>query len=90
MRITYDPEKRDLTLAERGLDMALAAEVFAGPRLTFPDVRRDHGEERIITIGLMSGRMVVLVWVERGAERRIVSLRKANERERTKYAARLE
>jgi uncharacterized DUF497 family protein len=30
MAISYDPAKRDETLAERGLDFADAEEVFAG------------------------------------------------------------
>jgi uncharacterized protein len=31
MAITFDPAKRDRTLAERGLDFADAEQVFAGP-----------------------------------------------------------
>jgi hypothetical protein len=34
MRITFDPAKRDKTLAERGLDFAVAETVFAGVTLT--------------------------------------------------------
>ena len=33
------------------------------------------------TAGLLQGRMVVLVWTPRGTARRIISMRKANERE---------
>jgi hypothetical protein len=43
MRITFDPAKRAVTLAERGLDFADAAEVFQGDTLDFPDDRRDYG-----------------------------------------------
>ena len=31
MAISFDPAKRDMTLAERGLDFADAEKVFAGP-----------------------------------------------------------
>jgi hypothetical protein len=41
MAITYDPVKRDRTLAERGLDFEDAAVVFDGPVFTFEDVRQD-------------------------------------------------
>ena len=75
-------------LAERGLDMARAAEVFDGPALTVEDDREDYGEVRLITIGFLDGRMVVIVWTQRGAARRIISLRKANEREQKSYAGR--
>ena len=34
MQIECDPDKREATLAERGLDMLRAGEIFAGPTLT--------------------------------------------------------
>ncbi|NML16416.1 BrnT family toxin [Azohydromonas caseinilytica] len=43
--------------------------------------RQDYGEQRTITFGLLHGRMVALVWTPRGAARRIISMRYANERE---------
>jgi hypothetical protein len=88
MPIEFDPAKRDATLDERGLDMARAEEVFAGSHLTVEDGRRDYGETRNITIGFLDGRMVVMVWTLRGRATRIISLRKANEREQALYAPR--
>ncbi|MBS0495674.1 MAG: BrnT family toxin, partial [Proteobacteria bacterium] len=44
MLIEFDPDKRDKTLAERGLDFARAAEVFAGVSVTVEDARFDYGE----------------------------------------------
>jgi len=44
VKITFDPAKRQTTLESRGLDMALAGEVFSGPTLTVPSDRR--GENR--------------------------------------------
>jgi uncharacterized DUF497 family protein len=74
----------------RGLDMADAARVFMGKCLTFPDMRRDYDEKRLVTIGYLEGRMVVLVWTWRGKSvRRIISMRKANEREQAIYANQL-
>lgn len=83
MKIDYPHLKRDVTLAERGLDMARAAEIFDGATLTVVDDRKDYDEIRQITIGFLDGRMVVMVWT-----RRIISLRKGNEREQTTYASR--
>ena len=57
MDIEYPPAKRDATLAERGLDMARAAEIFDGDTLTVEDDRQDYGETRQITIGFLEGRI---------------------------------
>ncbi len=86
MAITYDPEKRDRTLRERGLDFKDAEEVFAGRVYQQQDDRRDYGETRLITVGLLRGRMIVMVWTARGSNRHVISMRKANEREKARYA----
>jgi len=85
MQIEFDTNKRDRALAERGMDFARAAEVFSGPTVTLPDSRQNYGEERFITVGALDGRMVVLVWTQRGENRRIISMRRANEREQAKF-----
>ncbi len=87
--VTFDPAKRELTLRMRGLDMARSAEVFDGQTLTVDDDRQDYGEPRWITVGYLDGRMVVLVWTKRGESLRVISLRKANEREQKTYGGRL-
>lgn len=87
--ITYDSAKRDRTLDERGLDFEAAELVFAGPRVTFLDERRDYGEDRLVTIGFLAGRMVVVCWTPRGDDRHVFSMRKANAREQKTYASRI-
>jgi len=62
--------------------MARAGEVLEGANLTYEDDRRDYGETRFITTGFLDGKMVVLVWTPRNGAYRIISMRKANERER--------
>ena len=88
MSIEFDPAKRQATLDARSLDMARADEVFAGATLTAEDDRMDYGEDRFITIGFLDGRMVVLVWTPRNGTPRVISMRKANEREQALYASR--
>jgi uncharacterized DUF497 family protein len=83
--ISFDPDKRNRTLAERGLDFADSVQVFEGPTYRFPDDRRDYAEERTVTVGYLDGRMVVIVWTPRGAIRHIISMRKANDREQKRY-----
>jgi uncharacterized DUF497 family protein len=90
MKITFDPAKRARTLADRSLDFADAVEIFAGKALNIPDERRDYGEPRIITVGLLRGRMVIVVWTPRGNGRHVISMRKANDREKARFGKRLE
>ncbi|MGO3929715.1 BrnT family toxin [Rhodopseudomonas pseudopalustris] len=89
MRITFDPAKRDETIRSRGIDFADAATIFAGDTLDYPDLRKDYGEVRMITVGRLRGRMVVMVWTQRGDARHVISLRKANAREQARFANRL-
>jgi uncharacterized protein len=89
VKIEFDPAKRQTTIDRRGLDMARAGEILAGATLTIADDRKEYGEERFITIGRLRKRMVVIVWTPRGASRRIISLRKANDREEALYGPRL-
>jgi uncharacterized DUF497 family protein len=90
MRVTYDPEKRERTLRERGLDFQDAAHVFAGVTLEVEDTRKDYGEDRIICFGWLAGRMVVVGYTPRGAVRHVFSMRKANAREQARIAPLLE
>lgn len=75
MKIEFDKAKRAKTLAERDLDFARVNEVFAGVHLTAQDSRKDYTEDRL----------VVLVWTPRDEVRRVISMRKANDREKTFY-----
>jgi uncharacterized DUF497 family protein len=89
VRITYDPDKRDRTLRQRGLDFEQAAAVFAGPHVDLPDTREDYGEARYQTIGFLDGRMVMVVWTPRGEdERHVMSMRKCNAREQARHGER--
>lgn len=85
VKIEFDATKRDKTLEERGLDFARAGEVFAGRHFTGQDTRQDYAEDRFITVGLLDARLVVLVWTPRGEARRVISMRKANDREKALY-----
>jgi uncharacterized DUF497 family protein len=89
MRITFDPAKRVETLRKRRIDFLDAEWVFAGLTYTIPDQRFPYPEERFITIGLLSGRMVIVVWTPTEDGRRIISMRKANAREQARYSHRL-
>jgi uncharacterized DUF497 family protein len=90
MRITVDRGKREWTLRERALDFRYARHVFAGRTLDVEDCRQDYGEVRMLTVGYLAGRMVMVVWTPRGSARRIISMRKCNAREQARYSVRFE
>jgi len=86
MRITFDPAKRERTLAERGLDFEDAALVFEDVTVEIEDRRKNYDERRIICYGMLKGRLVVIGYTPRGSARHVFSMRKANEREKTRLA----
>ena len=89
MVLEFDQDKRRKTLLERGLDFARAGEVFEGLHFTGQDTRLDYEEDRFITVGWLDARLVVLVWTPRGEVRRIISMRKANDREKALFTRHL-
>ena len=89
MKIEFDPAKRKATLEHRGLDMA-RAEDFRRSDTDHRGRTEELRRARFITIGRLDGRMVVSVWTPRGAGRRLISLRKANDREQALYGDRLD
>ncbi len=86
MRYSYDQTKREKVLKERGLDLADAGQVFEGFYLSRADTAHSEEEHRTITVGMLNDSTVVLVvWTPRNGERRIITMWKANEKERAKY-----
>jgi len=69
--------------------MARANEIFESPHMDQIDCRKNYGEIRVFSFGYLGNIPVVVVWTYRGIKRRIISLRRANEREIKKYQARL-
>lgn len=90
MKITYDISKREKTLLERGLDFDDAQIILQGEVYEFEDDRKDYGERRIIAVGYLAARMVIVGYVKRGKTKHIFSMRKANEREAKKYQERFQ
>lgn len=89
MEFEWDEAKSDACLAGRGFDFAYAAAVFADPdRLVEPDDRRDYGEPRFRVIGRIEHRIFVVVYTPRAGRIRLISARRANRQEVTRYGAR--
>ena len=85
MRIVYDSGKRASNLAKHGLDFEDAAEVLQDVTLDIRDTRFDYGERRIMSVGHLRGRVVIVLWTPVGDAYRVISMRKANDREQKRY-----
>lgn len=90
VKCTYDTAKDATNLDKHGVSLALAEVLFAGPHVSVVDDRFDYGEIRQIAFGLIRNRLFVCVYAERGSERRVISLRKANTREVRRYGEKIE
>ena len=86
MIIQFDPAKDAKNTDKHGVSLG-AAEGFEWEQaVTWPDQRRDYGEDRIAGLGYIGDQLFYVVFVARGEVRRIISLRKANQREVKRYA----
>lgn len=82
MEFEWDEDKSEACFQQRGFDFAYAAQVFFDSDRTIKlDTRRDYGEERYQLYGHIEGRLYVVVWTLRNDVIRIISARKANQRE---------
>lgn len=89
MSYEWDDDKSRSNLAKHGLDFADAPLVLNGPCVTFLDDRFEYGEKRLISLGTLAGRVVVIAHAPRGQDvTRIISMRKANRREQKIYQER--
>ena len=86
MEITFDPAKDAINSEKHDVSLANAAGFEWDEAVTWPDQRRDYGEHREVGVGYIGYRLFTVVFVDRGEERRIISLRKANKREENIYA----
>jgi uncharacterized protein len=86
MNITYDASKDAKNTDKHGVSLAVAAAFEWDDAITWTDERQDYGENRVAGIGYIGDRLFYVVFVDRGEERRIISLRKANKREVKRYA----
>ena len=89
MEIDFDSDKNEFNIAKHGYDLRLAIFVLSDPSaVTVQDTRKSYGEDRFITIGVFGDEIVVVVvHTPRGKLTRIISMRRANRKERKIYDA---
>ena len=90
MEIAYDLAKDAINCAKHGVSLGEAARLEWNRVLAKPDTRMDYGERRQIGYGPIGQRLYCVVFVDRGDTLRIISLRKANNREISRYEAQID
>lgn len=85
MEITFDPAKNQRNIELRGVSFEHAADFEFETALTWLDQRMDYGEDRWVALEFIDERLHALCYLETPHGIRVISLRKANERERRTY-----
>jgi uncharacterized DUF497 family protein len=83
----WDEVKAEANRKKHQVSFDEAATVFADPfSITIPDPDHSANEQRFVDIGTSArGRLLVVIYTERGATIRIISCRSANRSERKLY-----
>ena len=90
MQFEWDDEKEKINIIKHGIDFTTAARVFKDEnRLELYDEAHSDFEDRYITIGLIDeiAYLVMVVYTEREEAIRLISARKATQKERRMYYA---
>lgn len=86
MHYSWDKRKNAENVRKHGISFERAVRIFDGPTIEKIDDRYDYGETRISTIGLIEGVEIFVVYAEkREGERRVISARKAERKERAEF-----
>ena len=86
MTYEWDGRKAAQNVAKHGVPFEFAARVFLDShRLDAEDVRRAYGEQRRFTLGKIEGRVYAVAYTVRRNAIRLISARKANQREQRQY-----
>ncbi len=85
MELEWDERKRRETIDRRHLDFADVEAFDYDAVVSVPDRRHDYGEDRYNAFGYLRGVLCTYCFTWRGGRMRIISMRKANDRERKKY-----
>ncbi|MEA5088053.1 BrnT family toxin [Solidesulfovibrio sp.] len=86
MEFEWDEVKRQANIAKHGIDFYDAKVALEDAPMMLVDTRKEYGERRCIAAGEVHGHMLLVVFTIRNGVFRIISARKANSRERRKYA----
>lgn len=83
----WDEAKNAANIRKHGIGFDRVSAVDWATAQFFSDDRMDYGEDRVAARIMIDGRLHMLVFVLRDEKMRVISLRKANPRERRAYHA---
>ena len=83
--MSFDTAKRAINLQRHQIDLADCESVFDEPTLTREDASENYGEQRLVSLALLNGKVVVLVWTDRDDGPRLISCREAEKYEKQAY-----
>lgn len=86
MDIAFDTAKDKTNTEKHGVSLAAAGDLEWDDALIWADERKNYGEQRMCAIAYIGNRLFCVTYVDRENVRRIISLRKANNREIKRYA----
>lgn len=85
LKFEWDREKANRNHELHGIRFEEAAEIFLDEESEIIDYGPRKGEVRLVRVGQISGRLVLVVYTERGERIRIISARKPSSHEQRKY-----
>jgi hypothetical protein len=85
MEVSFDPIKDTQNIELRGLSFERATEFEFASAWIIVDDRKDYGETRYQAMGFLEERLHALVFTETLVGIRVISFRKANQREERLY-----
>ncbi|MBF0239951.1 MAG: BrnT family toxin [SAR324 cluster bacterium] len=86
MIFEWDEQKNHINFEKHGIPFEYASRVFIDEhRIEWIDSRKEYKEVRCVTMGTIENRVFVVVFTQRENIKRLISARKANERETRKY-----
>lgn len=85
----WDEAKQYGNLDKHGIDFNDAKSIFDGDIVVMEDRRFDYNEPRFVALGLLFGRVIVVIYTEREEITRLISARKASRNEEIIYYKRI-
>ena len=89
MEFEWDEAKQESNYKKHGVDFLEAALIFEGVILTKEDTRKDYGEARYISLGMVDGEVYSVTHTERNGKIRIISAWKGGREDYDEYKNRI-
>jgi uncharacterized protein len=83
----WDARKQALNIESHRVHFSMSEQFEWDTAIIETDTRKDYGEQRFQAYGVIDSRLYCLVFTPRGDRIRIISLRKANQREVQHYVS---